>query len=62
MTRLTRWSAAELAARIHAQDITAVEVTRAHLDRITAVDPALHAFLHLDGPAALAAAAAVDDG
>ena len=62
MTRLTRWSAAELAARIHAQDITAVEVTRAHLDRITAVDPALHAFLHLDAPAALAAAAAVDDG
>ena len=62
MTRLTRWSAAELAARIHAQDITAVEVTRAHLDRITAVDPALHAFLHLDASAALAAAAAVDDG
>ncbi|MGB8960361.1 MAG: Asp-tRNA(Asn)/Glu-tRNA(Gln) amidotransferase subunit GatA [Pseudonocardiaceae bacterium] len=62
MTRLTRWSAAELAARIHAQDITAVEVTRAHLDRIAAVDPALHAFLHLDAPAALAAAAAVDDG
>jgi aspartyl-tRNA(Asn)/glutamyl-tRNA(Gln) amidotransferase subunit A len=62
MTRLTRWSAAELAARIHAQDITAVEVIRAHLDRIAAVDPALHAFLHLDAPAALAAAAAVDDG
>jgi aspartyl-tRNA(Asn)/glutamyl-tRNA(Gln) amidotransferase subunit A len=62
MTRLTRCSAAELAARIHAQDITAVEVTRTHLDRIAAVDPALHAFLHLDGPAALAAAAAVDDG
>jgi aspartyl-tRNA(Asn)/glutamyl-tRNA(Gln) amidotransferase subunit A len=62
MTRLTRWSAAELAARIHAQDITAVEVTRAHFDRIAAVDPALHAFLHLDAPAALATAAAVDDG
>ncbi|MFZ0873330.1 MAG: Asp-tRNA(Asn)/Glu-tRNA(Gln) amidotransferase GatCAB subunit A, partial [Pseudonocardiaceae bacterium] len=62
MTRLTRWSAAELAARIHAQDITSVEVTRAHLDRIAAVDPALHAFLHIDGEVALAAAAAVDDG
>ncbi|MFN2478342.1 MAG: Asp-tRNA(Asn)/Glu-tRNA(Gln) amidotransferase subunit GatA [Pseudonocardiaceae bacterium] len=61
MTRLTRWSAAELAARIHAQEITAVEVTRAHLDRIAAVDPALHAFLHLDAQAALAAAAEVDD-
>jgi len=62
MTRLTRWSAAELAARIHAQDITSVEVTRAHLDRIAAVDSALHAFLHIDGEVALAAAAAVDDG
>ena len=62
MTRLVRWSAADLAARIHAQELTAVEVTRAHLDRIAAVDPALHAFLHLDGELALAAAAAVDDG
>ncbi len=62
MTRLTRWSAAELATRIHAQDVTSVEVTRAHLDRIAAVDPALHAFLHIDGEIALATAAAVDDG
>ncbi|MDQ2789169.1 MAG: Asp-tRNA(Asn)/Glu-tRNA(Gln) amidotransferase subunit GatA [Actinomycetota bacterium] len=62
MTGLTRWSAAELAGRIHAQEITAVEVTRAHLDRIAAVDSALHAFLHVNGEVSLAAAAAVDDG
>ncbi|HEY2763246.1 MAG TPA: Asp-tRNA(Asn)/Glu-tRNA(Gln) amidotransferase subunit GatA [Pseudonocardiaceae bacterium] len=60
MTELIRLSAAELARRIHAREITAVEVTRAHLDRIAAVDPAVHAFLHLDAEGALATAAAVD--
>ncbi len=62
MTSLTRLPAAELAGLIHTREVSAVEVTRAHLDRIAAVDPALHAFLHLDGEGALAAAAAVDDG
>ncbi|MGH3884209.1 MAG: amidase, partial [Pseudonocardiaceae bacterium] len=61
MTQLTRLSAADLAGRIHARETTAVEVTRTHLDRIAAVDPALHAFLHLDADGALAAAAAVDE-
>jgi aspartyl-tRNA(Asn)/glutamyl-tRNA(Gln) amidotransferase subunit A len=37
-----------------------VEVTRAHLDRIGAVDPAVHAFLYVDGERALATAARVD--
>ena len=60
MTQLTQLSAAELAERIHTRETSAVEVTRAHLDRIAAVDPALHAFLHLDPDSALAAAAAVD--
>ncbi|MGH4013489.1 MAG: Asp-tRNA(Asn)/Glu-tRNA(Gln) amidotransferase subunit GatA [Pseudonocardiaceae bacterium] len=58
---LTRLPAADLARRIHAREISAVEVTRAHLDRIAAVDPAVHAFLHLDVDAALGAAAAVDE-
>ena len=57
---LTRLSAADLAGRIHARETTAVEVTQAHLDRIAAVDRAVHAFLYLDAEAALAAAAAVD--
>ncbi|HEX2297498.1 MAG TPA: Asp-tRNA(Asn)/Glu-tRNA(Gln) amidotransferase subunit GatA [Pseudonocardiaceae bacterium] len=61
MSPLTRLTAAELARRIQAREISAVEVTRAHLDRIAAVEPAVHAFLHLDPDGALAAAAAVDD-
>ncbi len=61
MTTLTRMNAADLADRIHAREVSAVEVARAHLDRIAAVDRALHAFLHLDAEGALAAAAAVDD-
>jgi aspartyl-tRNA(Asn)/glutamyl-tRNA(Gln) amidotransferase subunit A len=61
MTRLTRLSAVELAERIHTREISAVEVTRAHLDRIRAVDPAVRAFLHLDTEGALAAATTVDD-
>jgi len=39
---------------------SAVEVAQAHLDRIAAVDPALHAFLHIDSDGALAAAGDVD--
>ena len=61
MSSLIRLTAAELARRIQAREISAVEVTRAHLDRIAAVDPAVHAFLHLDVDGALAAAATVDE-
>ena len=42
-------------------DISAVETTRAHLDRIAAVDERVHAFLHVDADGALAAAQAIDD-
>jgi aspartyl-tRNA(Asn)/glutamyl-tRNA(Gln) amidotransferase subunit A len=59
---LTQLTAAELAERIHTREISAVEATRAHLDRIAAVDAALHAFLYMDADSALAAAAAVDAG
>jgi aspartyl-tRNA(Asn)/glutamyl-tRNA(Gln) amidotransferase subunit A len=57
---LTRLPAAELAGLIAGGDVTAVEVTRAHLDRIGAVDGAVRAFLHVDPEGALAAAGAVD--
>ncbi len=57
---LTRMSATDLAASIHRGDVTAVEVTQAHLDRIAAVDGAVHAFLYIDAEGALAQAAAVD--
>ena len=60
MSDTLRATAAELAGRIASGEQSAVEVTRAHLDRIEAVEPAVHAFLHVDGERALAAAAAVD--
>jgi aspartyl-tRNA(Asn)/glutamyl-tRNA(Gln) amidotransferase subunit A len=53
-------TAAGIAGLVAAGDVSAVEVTRAHLDRIAATDPRVHAFLHVDAEGALAAAAAVD--
>jgi aspartyl-tRNA(Asn)/glutamyl-tRNA(Gln) amidotransferase subunit A len=58
---LIRMTAAELAAAIGAGEASAVEVTRAHLDRIDAVDQRVRAFLHVAPEAALAAAAGVDE-
>ncbi len=60
MTDLTRLSAAALAQALRAGDVTSVEATRAHLDRIAEVDAAVHAFLHVDAEGALASAAAAD--
>lgn len=62
MTDLTKLDASELATRIHAREVSAVEVTQAHLDRISEVDGDLHAFLHVAGSEALAAATDVDAG
>jgi aspartyl-tRNA(Asn)/glutamyl-tRNA(Gln) amidotransferase subunit A len=59
-TDLVRLSAAETAAAVAAGEISAVETTQAHLDRIAAVDERVHAFLHVDTDGALAAARAVD--
>jgi aspartyl-tRNA(Asn)/glutamyl-tRNA(Gln) amidotransferase subunit A len=61
MSDLTRRTAAELAGMIQGREVSAVEVTRAHLDRIAAVDHAVNAFLHVDAEGALAAAARVDE-
>jgi len=61
VSELIRHSAAELAEKIHKREVSAVEVTQAHLDRIAAVDTAVHAFLHVDAEGALAAARAVDE-
>jgi len=57
---LTRLSAAELGRLLAAREVSAVEVTQAHLDRIAAVDDRVHAFLYVDADGALAAARAVD--
>ena len=58
---LTRKTAAELADALAAGETTSVELTQAHLDRIAAVDGAVHAFLHVDADGALAQAAAADE-
>ncbi|GII20740.1 glutamyl-tRNA(Gln) amidotransferase subunit A [Planosporangium mesophilum] len=57
---VTRATAAELGRMIGAGEVSAEEVTRAHLDRIAAVDGQVHAFLHVDAEGAIAAARAVD--
>ncbi|GAB3633439.1 Asp-tRNA(Asn)/Glu-tRNA(Gln) amidotransferase subunit GatA [Microbacterium shaanxiense] len=60
MSDLIRLTAAELADRLAAGDVSSREATQAHLDRIAAVDGDVHAFLHVN-QGALAAADAVDD-
>ncbi|MHB1211702.1 MAG: Asp-tRNA(Asn)/Glu-tRNA(Gln) amidotransferase subunit GatA [Candidatus Nanopelagicales bacterium] len=57
---LTRQGASVLAHAIAAGEVSAEEVTRAHLVRIDEVDERVHAFLEVVGEPALAAAAAVD--
>ena len=70
-TDLIRRTAAELADALARREVSSVEVTQAHLDRIAAVDGArgadgvatgagVHAFLHVSAESALADAAAVD--
>ncbi|KRD41199.1 glutamyl-tRNA amidotransferase [Cellulomonas sp. Root930] len=60
MSDLTRISAAALAEKLTAKEVSSVEATQAHLDRIADVDGAIHAFLQVSGDAALATAADVD--
>ncbi|MFG6502357.1 Asp-tRNA(Asn)/Glu-tRNA(Gln) amidotransferase subunit GatA [Microbacterium sp. P05] len=59
MSDLTRLTAADLAAAIASGETSSVEATRAHLDRIAAVDPDVHAFLHVNEQA-LAVAESID--
>ncbi|MBA3277466.1 MAG: Asp-tRNA(Asn)/Glu-tRNA(Gln) amidotransferase subunit GatA [Geodermatophilaceae bacterium] len=58
---VTSASAVEIAALIDTGEVSAVDVTQAHLDRIDSEDGALHTFLQVDTDGALAAAQAVDD-
>ena len=59
MSDLTRATAAELSGLLAAGDASSVEITKAHLDRIAAVDGDVHAFLHVS-ETALESARAVD--
>ena len=58
---LTRMSAAGLAAAIAGGEVSALEVTDAHLARIGEVDESVHAFLHVAADGARRAARAVDE-
>jgi aspartyl-tRNA(Asn)/glutamyl-tRNA(Gln) amidotransferase subunit A len=60
VSELTTTDAAELGRLLTAGDVTAVEVTRAYLDRIAAEDGAIGASLHVDAEAALRTAGEVD--
>ena len=58
---MIRKNASEMAAALAAKEISSVELTKAHLDQIAAVDKDVHAFLYVDTEGALAQAKAVDD-
>ncbi|MGV9411188.1 Asp-tRNA(Asn)/Glu-tRNA(Gln) amidotransferase subunit GatA [Nocardia sp. NPDC003693] len=60
MTDLTKLDASALAEKIHAREVSSVEVTEAHIARIAEVDGEINAFLHVAGEQALLAAAEVD--
>src|SRR5699024_11159323 len=57
---LTNYSALELAAGLQSGEFSAVEVTRAHLDRIESTEPDYHSFITVTDELALAPAQAVD--
>ena len=57
---IVRLTAVDLATKIKSRELSAVEATQAHLDRIADVDGEIHAFLYVDGERALASAARVD--
>src|ERR1700749_2099957 len=59
-SELTRKTAAELSDELRSKNVSATEVTQAHLDRIAASDDQVHAFLHVARDQALAAASAID--
>ena len=53
-------TAAEMASALATKEISSVELTKQHLDRISAVDGKIHAFLHVDSEGAIAQAEAID--
>ena len=60
MDELITMTAADLSAAMAAGEVSAAEVTTAHLDRIAAVDDRVKAFLHVAADDALARAREVD--
>lgn len=60
MSELIQLTAAELATKLTAGEVSSEEATRAHLDRIAEVDGAVNAFLATNEDASLQAARAID--
>ena len=60
MNELIRKSAAELVELLASKQISSVEVTKAHLDRIAEVNPTINSYLHVTDEAALSVAADID--
>lgn len=60
MSELFKKSAAELVAMMSKGEVSSVEVTKAHLDRIEALNPTINSFLHVTADSALEVAASVD--
>lgn len=61
MSELIYKSAAQLSESLAKKEVSAREVTQAHLDQINKVDKAVHAFLYVDSEGALAQADQVDN-
>jgi aspartyl-tRNA(Asn)/glutamyl-tRNA(Gln) amidotransferase subunit A len=53
-------TAADMASALAAKEISSVELTQQHLDRIASVDGKINAFLHIDNAGALEQAEAID--
>ena len=60
MTELTRLNWREARAALDRREVTSVELTEALLQRLTELDPHIHAFLHVMGDAARTQAAEAD--
>jgi aspartyl-tRNA(Asn)/glutamyl-tRNA(Gln) amidotransferase subunit A len=60
VTDLIKHNASELVEMLATKQVSAVEVTQAHLDRIGEVNPTLNSFLHVTGEEALKVASDVD--
>jgi aspartyl-tRNA(Asn)/glutamyl-tRNA(Gln) amidotransferase subunit A len=60
MSELIRNNASELVELLAKGEVSAVEVTQAHIDQISKVGDAVHSFLHLSTESALAVAKEVD--
>ena len=58
---ITGWTAARIAGRVAARDVSAIEVTEAHLARIASDNPAINAICTVAADQAMADAQRIDD-